>query len=141
MPAIRSTSEIAEKWSRVTPQRRQDYQAGVQNPRRDWSQATIAAESAWAQGVQEAAAGGRFGRGVQQAGTQKWQRKTIDLGVNRWPEGVARSAPDFQAGFDKFRQIISNTQLPPRGPKGSPQNIERVRVMAAALHDAKVRGS
>lgn len=140
MAAIRSSAEIAEKWSRVTPQRRADYQAGVTNPRRDWAQSTAAQEQAWATGVQEAAVGGRFGRGVTIAGTPKWQRKTIDLGVNRWPEGVARSGQDFQTGFDKFRQVIANTQLPPRGPKGSPQNIERARVMATALHDAKVRG-
>jgi hypothetical protein len=139
MPAIRSTQEIADKWSRVTATRQQDYAAGVQNPRKDWAGQTAAAQQAWSDGVQGAAAKGSFAAGVNKAGTPKWQRKATTLGVQRWPTGVQQSAPDFNAGFDKFRQVIMNTQLPPRGPKGAPQNALRSQVMAQALHDAKHR--
>ncbi|GAH18713.1 unnamed protein product, partial [marine sediment metagenome] len=37
MAEIRSIDHIAKKWSRVTPQRRADYEFGVNNPRRDWA--------------------------------------------------------------------------------------------------------
>lgn len=140
MPAIKSSAEIAGKWGRVTPQRSQDYQAGVTSPKSSWAEKTGAAEQSWAQGTSEAASRGAFGRGVSKAGDAKWKRKTLDLGVQRWPDGVRKSETDFQAGFAPYREVIQSTQLPPRGPKGSPTNIERARIMAQALHEAKVRG-
>jgi hypothetical protein len=35
-------------------------------------------------------------------------------------------------------QVIESIQLPPRGPKGDPRNIERVRVIAQALRARKL---
>ena len=43
MPKVKSASQIAEKWARVTPMRAEDYRIGVQNPKRDWAQASAAA--------------------------------------------------------------------------------------------------
>jgi len=139
MAAIRPVSEIAEKWARVTPGRASDYQAGVQNPKRDWAEATRAAEDAWIQGVQEAASQRRFSRGVARAGTEKWKKKALELGANRWGPGVAAARDDYEKGFAPYAEIIARTQLPPRGPKGDPKNIERVRVIAMALHEAKIK--
>ena len=140
MPAIKSSAEIAGKWGRVTPQRSQDYQAGVTSPKNSWQEKTSAAEPSWIQGTSEAASRGSFGRGVVKAGDAKWKRKTLDLGVQRWPDGVRKSEADFQTGFNPYRDVIQNTTLPPRGPKGSPTNNERARIMAQVLHETKVRG-
>ena len=141
MPAIRPVSEIAEKWARVTPGRASDYQAGIQNPKRDWAEATRAAEDAWIQGVQEAASQRRFGRGVARAGTEKWKRKALELGTSRWGPGVSAARDDYEKGFAPFAEVIARVSLPPRGPKGDPKNIERVRVIAQALHEAKIKMS
>jgi len=138
MAKIKSAAEIAAKWARVTPQRVGDYEQGVRNPTTDWAQATEAAEDNYKTGVTKAAQEGRFGAGVKKAGTGKWQRKTLEKGPNRFAEGVAISEPEFQAGFDPFRETIANTVLPPRFPKGDPRNIDRVKVMAAALRKKKV---
>jgi len=137
MARVKPTEQIAEKWSRVTPQRAQDFERGVREPVRDWATAAAGAEGSFRDGVQAAAREGRFGRGVRRAGTEKWQRKTLEKGPARFSEGVAVSAPDFQAGFEPFRRTIEATELPPRFPKGDPRNIERVRVIAAALNKAK----
>lgn len=137
MARTKSTDQIAEKWARVTPQRTTDFTRGVENPTRDWAQNTVAADSSWKQGVQAAAQGGRFAKGVQKAGNEKWRAKTVTKGPTRWAEGVAASGNDFAAGFEPFRQTIEALQLPPRYPKGDPRNIERVRVTAAALHAKK----
>jgi len=140
MPAIRSASEIAEKWARVTPGRSGDYAAGIDNPKKDWQNATAAAEEAWAEGVTQAASEGRFARGVAAAGTEKWKRKAKELGVNRWPAGVSAAKNDYEKGFAPYAEIISRITLPPRRPKGDPANIDRVRIIAQALHEAKVKG-
>ena len=138
MAKIKDTASIAEKWARVTPQRVDDYKSGVENPRVDWEQATRGAEKNYEAGVTEAIRSKRFGKGVQDAGTEKWQSAAAGKGAQRWPTGVAGAADEFQSGFDKFRNVIANTNLPPRFPKGDPRNLERVKVMSQALRKAKV---
>jgi len=140
MAAIKPTANIAEKWTRVTPQRTEDYKQGVESPRKDWAEATGAAEESYKSGVTEAAAEGRFGRGVAAAGTAKWKEKAVAKGVPRWGEGVRLAGADFAKGFGPYRDVIESTNLPPRYPKGDPRNIERVAVLAAALRAKKLAG-
>jgi len=140
MAKIRSASEIAEKYARVTPGRSADYAAGVQNPKVDWKTATLAAEDSWVQGVQQAASERRFGKGVNRAGTDKWQRKAVELGAARWGPGVSAAKDDYEKNFAPYVAVIQGVQLPPRGPKGDPRNIERVAKIAMALHAKKVSG-
>lgn len=138
MADIKSSSAIAEKWARVTPQRTQDYQEGVQNPRTDWEQATKAAAQSQAEGVQKAIAEKRFEKGVAKAGTGKWQEGATGKGVQRWGTGVQAAGEAYAEGFQPFADTIKNTKLPPRYPKGDPRNIERVKAMASAMHAKKV---
>lgn len=137
MPKVKSASEIAEKWGRVTPERAVDYEKGIKSPKKDWASSTKAAEGAYKEGVQKAIVEGRFGKGVEKAGTSKWQEKALAVGPARYGEGVRVAQPAFEKGFAKFRDIIEKTTLPPRFAKGDPRNIERVKVMASALHAGK----
>jgi len=82
---------------------------------------------------------GAFGKGVKTAGTSKWQRNALEKGCARWANGIMLAEDAYIQGFTPYAQVISNTKLPPRGPKGDPKNIERVRVMADALHAEKVK--
>jgi len=141
MANIRAINEIARKWQEVTPGRAAQYQQGVQRPKVDWQQATAEASDAWQAGVQEAIAQNRFSRGVQEAGTQKWQRKALELGTQRWGPGVQAALEEYERGFAPYRDVIERTTLPPRGRKGDPNNIQRVAVIARALHEAKVGGA
>ncbi len=139
MPAIKSASEIADKWARVTPGRSTDYASGIEKPKKDWATETVNAEDAYEGGVSQAMAEKRFGKGVRDAGTEKWQRKARELGTTRWGPGISAAKGDYQTGFAPFRDVIERTTLPPRRPKGDPGNIDRVRVIASALHEAKVK--
>jgi hypothetical protein len=112
--------------------------AGVQQPRQSWAQATVSAEASWQAGVQQAISDKRWARGVQQAGDQTWQAKTVQKGQSRFAEGVSQAQPDYQQGVAPYLQVIESVQLPPRGPKGDPRNIERVRVLAQALRARKL---
>lgn len=141
MANIMDTARIAAKWARVTPTRTEDYSQGVQNPRRDWQQATIAASDVYKQEVTKAANEGRFSKGVQRAGSQKWQAKTLEKGVQRWGPGVSVAEPDFAAGYEPIRQAIAAVQLPPRRGKMDPANFQRVQLIAKAAHDAKLKRS
>lgn len=137
---IASTTEIAAKWARVTPERTEDYRLGVENPRRDWKIETAAAEARYKDAVTKAAAEGRFGRGVAKAGTDKWKRKATTKGVRNFGPGVAEAGPDYEAGFEPFRAVIAGTTLPERYATGDPRNLKRVEVISKALHDKKVKG-
>ena len=140
MANVRSLDFITNKWATRAATAGDVYEAGVRNPKADWQRSAAASQGSWESGVAEAARQKSFSKGVNAAGTQKWQAKTIAKGVQRFGPGVQEAGPDFQQGFEKYRQVIEATNLPPRFAKGDPRNIERVKVMAAALRKAKVGG-
>lgn len=140
MPKVKSARATAQKWARVTPQRAEDYQEGVNNPKKDWGDETAAANANYKAGIQKAVAEDRFVKGVQKAGTAKWKEGATTKGVQRWGPGVAIAESKYEAGFAPYVAVIENTELPPRYPKGDPRNIARVAAMAKALHDKKMEG-
>lgn len=140
MPKIKSIDQIGRKWSEVTPARQNEYIEGVENPRADWATQTKAAKDSYNKGIQAAIQANSFEKGVTKAGTEKWRLKTVAKGPTRWAQGVAVSRDDYEAGFAPYREVIASTNLPPRGPKGDPSNINRVAVLAKALHEKKMRG-
>lgn len=140
MPRVKPLSQVVDKFTRNGAAASRSYAEGVANPRRDWAQATAAASDSYAQGVQEAIADGRFARGVENAGTAKQRDAALNKGAQRFGPGIAASGPAYQAGIQPYLQVIESTSLPPRQPKGSPQNIERVRILAEALHNRKIQG-
>jgi hypothetical protein len=139
MAAIKSIDYIVNKWKTVTPQRAQDYTAGVQAPRRRWSEATKASADAWAAGVQGAIANGTWSRGIDRAGDARWQNACVNIGAQRWTQGVAAAGDAYRTGFGPYVDVIRGIELPARGARGDPRNIERVRAIAQALHNAKIQ--
>jgi len=98
MAEIKSLAAIREKWTRVTPGRMEDYKLGIKNPRRDWATETKAGEDNYKAGVDAAHAKGLFGKGVDKAGTAKWQEKSLKKGPTRFAEGVYIAGPDYESG-------------------------------------------
>ncbi|MBD3320257.1 MAG: hypothetical protein GF350_04090 [Chitinivibrionales bacterium] len=135
------TSQIAQKWKTVTPTRVADYENGIQNPKRNWESATLEAANLWITAMQTQRVWIRWGEGVQEAGNAKWKANSLSKGVARWGPGVTQSGDAYARGFSAYRDVIANLDLPPRGAPGSQQNIERVRIVATALHNQKVYGS
>lgn len=140
MAEIKSLGAIREKWTRVTPMRSEDYRLGVKNPRRDWQKATESQEPTWKAAITEAATKGMYLKGVRQAGTTKWQEKSLQKGPGRFSEGVMVAGPEYESGVAPYRDVIEKTTLPPKFPKGDPRNIQRVATIAAALRAKKVGG-
>lgn len=137
MAAIKDLQKIGSKWTTVTPARTQDYVEGVQNPKKSWQTATKAAEGNWKQGVQAAATRGAFGKGVAASGDQAWKDGVTMKGQSRWGQGVQQSADKYQAGFAPYHQAISSVNLPPRGPRRDPRNLERVKAVVDAMVKVK----
>ena len=138
MPPVKNLKRISDKWARQAANSQEEYAEGVRNPRADWATQTRAAEGNYERGVQAAIQKKRFGRGVTKAGTPFWQERTLTKGPSRWAEGIQVSQDAYEKGFSPFRDVIEKTTLPDRGPKGDPKNIQRVAVLADALHKAKL---
>ncbi len=134
---LRPLTELAGKFARRAAAAGPDYEAGVKNPTKDWAAETKAAESSYNQGVQDAIARSAFAKGVTEAGSGKWQEKAAKLGVQRFTTGVQAAAVDWQKGFASIAEVLSRIVLPARGPRGAPQNLERVRAVDQALSDAR----
>lgn len=133
MANIKPLQQSADKWVRRASVAGPDYEQGVRNPRRQWSEAAAQAADNYRQGVTQAATQGRFAAGVRQAGEERWQRATLQKGPGRFAEGVAIGQDNWERGFQPFQQAIERVSLPDRGPKGSPQNLQRVAVIANTL--------
>jgi len=140
MAEIKSLSSIRDKWTRVTPGRTEDYKLGIQNPKRDWETETIAGKENWKAGIDAAAAKDLFAKGVKEAGSKKWQDKSLKKGPGRFSEGVYIAGPDYEKGFARFHAAIERVDLGPRFPKRDPRNLERVKRVVDALVAEKVGG-
>jgi len=140
MTAIKPMSQITDKWKRNASAAGDSYREGVQNPRRSWAAAAAAADEARKAGLAAADARDAFVKGVEEAGDAKWKDRATKLGPARFRQGVQIAEADYQKGFGRYHSVIQGVTLPPRGPKGSPENIDRVRVIAEALHSEKVGG-
>jgi len=138
MPAVKSLDRASKKWTQRASVSQEAYTDGIDNPRVDWAAATQAANQAYKSGITQSLAADRFAAGVKKAGTSKWADNAKKKGPGRWSEGVAMSTDAYEKGFSPYRQVIEATNLPPRGPKGDPNNIKRVSLLAEALHKKKV---
>lgn len=139
MAAIKQLEQSATRWSRRAAAAAGDYQAGVQQPRRDWATAASEANAIYQAAVTQAASQGRYAAGVKKVGSQKWQQAAMQKGPGRFAEGVGIATDEWQRGFSPYHQALSALSLPARGPKGSPQNIQRVAAVATALNQLRAR--
>lgn len=143
MADIKPLARISDKWGKNASslEARNSYSDGVTSPRRSWAASTAAADQARKDGLAAADARNAFVNGVQGAGDAKWKQRAQSLGPSRFAQGVQVGQPSFQAGFAPYHSVIAGVTLPPRGPKGSPENLQRVAAISEALHSAKVSGS
>lgn len=133
MAAVKPVDQSSEKWMRRAAVAGEDYRAGINNPRVPWDQAAVAADANYRQGVTAAANGGRFAAGVRRVGVERWRTAATSKGPQRFAEGVALATGEWSRGFMPYHNALSNLTLPPRGPAGSPQNLQRVASVAQAL--------
>ena len=104
-----------------------DYQKGVAGAGDLWQTRTGASSDAYGQGVNDAIARGAFAKGVARAGGAKYASNASGKGAQRYPQGVSLAGPSWQSGVQPYLDAMSNMNLPPRSPRGSPNNLIRVQ--------------
>ena len=133
MPKTKGVSSTVDKWQRRASVAAPDYQLGIANPKVPWDQAAKAGEANYRAAVTQAATEGRFGKGIARVGNDKWAKGASQKGPARFVEGVNLGAPNFQDRISQVISTIESVALPARGPKGSPQNYQRVLPIGEAL--------
>lgn len=133
---IKDPATVAAKWVKRASASGADYTSGVNNPRTDQAQAAAAAAPIWAQAVQDAAARDAFRKGVNAAGSQKWQQMASTIGAQRYPQGVTAAQSNYAAKEAPYLTALANLTLPPRGVKGT--NVGRVQAVVDALRKVKL---
>jgi hypothetical protein len=138
MAEIKSIGAIQEKWGRVTPGRTEDYTLGIKNPKRDWAQAASAAKDSHKAAMAAAATNDSYAKGVNKAGSARWQDRAVRKGPSRFAEGVIVGAADYGTAFQPYADTIKATALPVRFPKGDLRNLDRVKTISQALRKKKM---
>lgn len=139
MPATKSIADTVSKWQARSGVATNDYAQGVSAGNVDWAGPAAAASDTWSTAVQEAIGRNAFANGVQRVGNQRWQQRARDVGAQRFAPGVAASVDRFRESMTPVLATIQSVQLPPRGPRGSAGNLQRVQVIADALHQARLQ--
>lgn len=137
-PRVRPVAEAASKWKRRAEVATTDYTDGAANAGGRWATNAAAGNQNYVTGVTAAAQAGRFAKGVQKAGAGKYQRGITDKGAARYAPGVAAGDQDYQTGVAPYLTALASLDLPPRGPRGTASNINRVATVAKALRDLKM---
>lgn len=137
MANVKTLEQSQDKWVRRASVATVDYQQGVANPKRPWSEGAKAGAQNWQQGVTQAATRDAFSKGVEKAGDSKWQAMSKTKGPSRFAEGVSISKDQWGKGFAPYRSAIESVTLPARGPRGSIANYERSKAIGTALRGVK----
>lgn len=137
---VKDASAAAQKFVTRAQAAGPDYSAGVAAAGPEWAAKTKAAADTYAAGVQQAIAQNRFAAGVTQTSQNKFQTRAAGVGAQRYPQGVAGSKDAWQTNVTPFLNTIAGLNLPPRQPKGSAANYQRVQAVGDALRAKKLQG-
>lgn len=142
MPIVlRPLDRIVEKWRSRATAALTDYSEGVQAPRNPWQKQAAAASETWKAAITDAAARDAYRKGVVTTSEEFWRSRTLVLGTARFTDGVSKSVDVFKNNWAQFYDVLSRIELPPRGPRGDPKNVERVRAIMTALRQKKLGGA
>lgn len=134
---MKNASASAEKYATRASAASGDYVDGARTTTKDQAQAAIAAAEIHKAATLAALNEGRYAKGLQKSGKQKWLNGVTNKGGNRYGEGVSQAAPTYATESARFDGARGAAGSLPRGIKGSPQNLQRVTAVVNALIAAK----
>jgi len=137
---VKNINDVVTKWTNNASASTPYYTAGINSPKQDQAQSAINQADVWQAAVSQAK--GAFTRGLEKsASAGKWKANSLGKGAQRFAGGITAGKAAFTTGMGAVLQVISNVNLPPKGPKGSPGNISRVTAVNQALVAAKLAGA
>lgn len=132
-PKVPSITDVAAKFARRAQSAGPEYESGVRNPAVPWAAASTAANGSYEAGVQAGISRKAYTKGIANAGDGRWQRGAVEKGPARYAQGVQLAEGDYAQRMGPVLDLISRTDLPARGPRGSAQNLQRMTPIPQAL--------
>jgi hypothetical protein len=138
--AIRSPQTAVANWTQRAGAASDFYASQVQASTWKAFAAADNAEKNYATGVQGAIAAKNRQKAINASSDAVWQAGVVAVGRSRFGAGVSASAPKMAAAMGKLIPDIDAARkaLPPRGVRGSADNINRMTAFVQTL--AKNRG-
>lgn len=134
----KDAGSIAKKFSTRASAASGDYKDGVAASGAEWQANALAGEGNFEQGITQAIADKRYGKGISAAGAQKFVQNATTLGPQRFQTGVAQAEGAYQRGVQPHLDAMRALDLPKRGPKGSEQNKQRANIVATRNREVKL---
>jgi hypothetical protein len=133
---VKDTGAIAAKYVARAGVATKDYTDGVANAGGSWETGAKNGEGNFEQGVQDAISRKAYGKGVN-GSAGKYVANATKLGATRYGPGVQNGAGAYQTGVQPYLDKLKSLNLPPKGPRRSPQNMARANMVAAELGKLK----
>jgi len=131
---VKPKADVIDKWVTETPKRKDYYEKYATIAGDDWEAGAIAAEKAYKAGVTVTGIEKRFVGGIKRVGAAKYTRKVKAVGVERFGPGVEAAKPDYDVGVSPYLDELAVIDVPPRKPRGDPDNYRRVEAIGTALN-------
>jgi len=125
MPPVRRLDRAKTRFQNRAAGAAAEYMEGVEE-NTSWETNAAASQSNYEAGVTKANAQKRFSKGIRRAGQSKYRANAMTKGAPRFAEGVRTAGDAWEKGFTPYKDAIEKTTLPPRGPRGSQQNRQRM---------------
>lgn len=101
---VRTASEASEKWAERIRASGKWMKTGVEKPREDWATKAQAAKAKRDAELMSAIAEDRINKGIAAAGTPKWQKRALDVGVPRWTSDAPKAEATYRS---KISDVLS----------------------------------
>lgn len=137
MVNVKPISAAGAKFVRNAGAATQEYAANAKAAGDAYATGAVAAAPTFKAAVSAPNIQGAYASGVQRAGAAKYARGVDQKGSARYGPGVAAAQGDYVAATQPYFDTIASTQLPARGVRGSPGNIQRVAALATALNQKR----
>lgn len=132
---VKSVAKTVEKWNRRSGQAGPDYTDGVQNPRKDWQEKTLAAKARYENEIQAAIAAGRREAGVTRKGTAGWKSDSIEK-ASRWPQGIGFAKEEYNAAMS---EVLAFEDIVQKEVDAMPNATEEDRIARSAHWQRRMR--
>ncbi len=131
--STKTAAQITQKYQNGVQGAGQAYSDGVASPSTSWATATVAGAARYKASVMEAIQKGKFERGVQKAGDQKWQQNASSKGARNYTAAAADAANAYQQKAEHIMRAGSSARQAARA-LGNATKEQRIQRAVAAMN-------
>lgn len=106
----RTPEEAKEKWAERIRGSGKYMKSGLEHPREDWATQAKGAKERRDAELRRAIEEDRINKGIEKAGTKKWQTRALDVGVGRWTADAPKSAEEYKRGISDVISAVEEAK-------------------------------